>query len=275
MPCSIRWLLVDEFTTGEPDIPVAACTEIDGLFADTSGSRVGYPAASPAGSQARLIGCRPEQPLRAALDALARGVGAPGGALWRRRVSASVYSVAEDGIAVRVPGLCGLHASVTTARPSRLGEGLLDISFDAPVSCPMPTGASQIWNLWRAGRPSVPGLWTGYDSVLRHEWSRAGLAHHLPGAADRPVGTTYHLDGRSVTDLAGFYCAIGEAVNGPGGYFGWNGDALHDCVTGGWGAARPFRLVWHDAAVAREHLGATLDQVLRWLTQDGVETELR
>ena len=275
----LRWLLVDEFTMGEPDTAVAVCTEIDGLFVDRPGPRVGYPAASesPAlvGSRARLIGCRPGQPLRAALDALGRGAGAPGGARWRRRVSASVYSVAEDGAVVRVPGLCGLHASVTAARPSPLGGGLLDVSFDAPVTCPIPSGASRIWDLWRAGRPPRLGLWAGYDSVLRHEWSGAALAHHRPGAADRPAGTTYHLDGLNVTDLAGFYCAVGEAVNGPGGYFGLNGDALHDCVTGGWGAARPFRLVWHDAAVAREHLAATFDQVLQWLTQDGVETELR
>jgi hypothetical protein len=79
--------------------------------------------------------------------------------------------------------------------------------------------------------------------------------------------------------------AIGEAINGPGGYFGWNPSALHDCVIGGWGAAHPFSLIWHNAAVARTHLAAadgrdaasavTLDEILQWLTEDGVEVELR
>jgi RNAse (barnase) inhibitor barstar len=277
----LRWLLVDEFTMmNVPGTAVAVCADVDGLFVgEPTVPGIGCPAASGlsglAAGPARLIGCRPGQPLRAALDALARGAGAPGGALWRRQVSASIYSVAEDGTAVHLPGNCGLHASVTAACPSPLGEGLLDVTFDAAITDPMPCGASQIWELWRAGRPTKPGLWVDYDSGLRHQWSGAALAHHQPGTPDKPAGTTYHLDGLNVTDLAGFYCAIGEAINGPGGYFGWNADALHDCLIGGWGAARPFRLIWHDASIARAHFPAAFDQVLQWLTQDGIVVELR
>ncbi|WP_233579381.1 barstar family protein [Verrucosispora sp. FIM060022] len=111
------------------------------------------------------------------------------------------------------------------------------------------------------------------------------LAHRID-AADRPPGTTYDLDGRYVTDIEGFYCAIGEAVNGPGGYFGWNLDALHDCLRGGFGARTPFRLVWHDSAVARAHLVAgcdgrrlapatILDDLLDILAAHQVEVDLR
>jgi len=53
------------------------------------------------------------------------------------------------------------------------------------------------------------------------------------------------LDGRHITDEDGFYCALGEAVNGPGGYFGWNLDALNYCLRGHWGAQAPFTLHWH------------------------------
>ncbi|MFD9242801.1 barstar family protein [Streptomyces sp. NPDC059556] len=42
----------------------------------------------------------------------------------------------------------------------------------------------------------------------------------------------------------------GEAVNGPGGYFGWNLDALDDCFFGGWGAAPAFTLFWGSSAEA-------------------------
>jgi hypothetical protein len=38
----------------------------------------------------------------------------------------------------------------------------------------------------------------------------------------------YHLDGRYVTDDDGFYRAIGEAVNGPGGWFGGDLFWLHE-----------------------------------------------
>jgi hypothetical protein len=273
---ALRWLLLDEYTTGEPDTVVALCADIDGLFVDAPSSP---PATSP---PVTLLGCRPEPKLSRALDALARGARTHGGASRRRWITASILSVAEDGSAT--PVIDGyLGAAVTAAVPSALGEGLLDVTFDAGIVDPMPAGAREIWELWRTGGPAEPGGWGCYDPLLRHHWSGAALAHHRRGAADRAAGTAYHLDGRHVTDLAGFYCAIGEAVNGPGGYFGWNGDALPECVTGGWGATRPFRLVWHDSAVALRHWGrdrrpdgdATVEDVLVWLSEDGVDVELR
>ncbi|MEU8048522.1 barstar family protein [Micromonospora haikouensis] len=109
---------------------------------------------------------------------------------------------------------------------------------------------------------------------------------HRTDAPDRPAGVTCDLDGRFVTDVEGFYCAIGEAINGPGGYFGWNLDALDDCLSGRFGAQTPFRLVWHDSAVAREHLvtgydrrllgpATTLEYLLDMLAAHQVEIDLR
>lgn len=274
-PVPLRWLLVDDQTTGEQDVVIAECAEIEGLFVD-SGS---------AGSGTTLLGCRPHPPLRRALDALARGAGNPGGALRRRWVNASVHSVDQHGDVTRVLG-ADLRGSVTGLRASALAADLLDVTVDSAISDPMPGAARQIWDLWRVGRPSEPGLWAGYDRELRHHWSGAALVHHRVDVSDKPAGSTYHLDGRNVTNVEGFYCAVGEAVNGPGGYFGWNGNALHDCLTGGWGARRPFRLVWHDAAVARTHLTAIFEsqpstpltefeQILHWLAEDEIDVELR
>ncbi|WP_204016947.1 barstar family protein, partial [Sphaerimonospora thailandensis] len=92
-------------------------------------------------------------------------------------------------------------------------------------------------------------------------------------------------------DIEGFYCALGEAINGPGGYFGWNLSALDDCLRGQWGAAPPFRLIWHDADVARRHLvlgydrpaydqrswgpAITLQDLLDIFTDRGAEVDLR
>jgi RNAse (barnase) inhibitor barstar len=255
------WLLADEYRMGEPDMAIAVCTDIEGLFAD-------------APQTAMLLGCLPKPPLRDALDALARGAGNPGGALSRRRIGASIFSVAEGGVATAVVN-ASLHASVTGVRPSALGHDLLDVTFDTAIANPMPSGARQIWDLWRAGRPTELGLWAEYARELRHQWSGAALAHHPSDQLDKPAGTTYRLAGRNITDEEGFYCAIGEAVNGPGGYFGWNADALHDCVSGGWGATWPFRLVWHDVNVARTHARGAFDQLFRLLTEDGIDVDLR
>lgn len=52
--------------------------------------------------------------------------------------------------------------------------------------------------------------------------------------------------------------ALGEAVNGPGGYFGGCLAALDDCLRGTFGYTAPATLLWRDAATAREHLSRTL-----------------
>ncbi|MFC9250074.1 barstar family protein [Amycolatopsis thailandensis] len=109
---------------------------------------------------------------------------------------------------------------------------------------------------------------------------------HTLSAPDGPPGTAYDLDGRFVTDIEGFYCAIGEAINGLGGYFGWNLDALKDCIRGGFGAQTPFRLVWHESAVARVYLVAddsrrrlgsaiTLEYLVDMLATYRIEIDLR
>ncbi|GGU90411.1 hypothetical protein GCM10010182_01230 [Actinomadura cremea] len=75
---------------------------------------------------------------------------------------------------------------------------------------------------------------------------------------DRSPGHAYELDGRHVTDEPALYLALGEAVNGPGGYFGGCLEAVHDCLGGTFGYTAPATLVWRDAATAREHLSQTL-----------------
>jgi RNAse (barnase) inhibitor barstar len=63
------------------------------------------------------------------------------------------------------------------------------------------------------------------------------------------------IRGERVTTLESFYEEIGEAVNGPGGYFGANLDAVHDCLYGGFGVEPPFSVVWENSRVSREALG--------------------
>ncbi|MCP3136381.1 barstar family protein [Pyxidicoccus xibeiensis] len=63
------------------------------------------------------------------------------------------------------------------------------------------------------------------------------------------------LQGRFIEDLSSFFCSMGEAVNGAGGYFGWSLDSLQDCCVGGFGVAPPFIVRWEGAAASRRALG--------------------
>lgn len=68
------------------------------------------------------------------------------------------------------------------------------------------------------------------------------------------------LDGRDVVDLASFFCALGEAVEGPGG---WIGSAFISVSTilelRAEQTGQPLRVRWTHAEVARQHLTRTVD----------------
>ncbi|MGI5241899.1 barstar family protein [Dactylosporangium sp. CA-139066] len=200
-------------------------------------------------------------------------------------LSAEVCLVGDDGAVVRLVGY-EVTGTVVAVAPSGLGDGLVDVTVSSDPREPHPAAARGVVERWRGGRPGERNLWGPYDRALRHEWLGLALSHAGTAAPDRAAGATYELDGRFVTDIEGFYCAIGEAINGPGGYFGWNLDALDDCFAGGFGARPPFRLVWRDAAVARGHLvegydrhrygpAITLDHLLAILTEHRIDVELR
>ncbi|WP_346105580.1 barstar family protein [Nonomuraea maheshkhaliensis] len=129
---------------------------------------------------------------------------------------------------------------------------------DSPQS-----GARHIWERWRTARPDQINQWAVYGSKDRREWLTivGRSSFRQTGPVDRPAGRVYYLDGAHVTDETSFYLAVGEAINGPGGYFGWNLDALNDCLYGGFGATTPFTLVWSDSPVARRSLSRILEQV--------------
>ncbi|WP_329597642.1 barstar family protein [Streptomyces pseudovenezuelae] len=204
-------------------------------------ARVSEVADEPMEPPLRLLGCSPQGALCTALDAGEEDLG-----------HAKVLRVDTSGRPLQTAAEGELRAWIPSAR----GPGLVDLTLDLWSERP-PIAAGAVWELWAEGRPTEPNLWARCDHGGRKFWLRTALDNHEHGGHDRPPGTTYHLDGRHITDLPGFFCALGEAVNGPGGYFGWDLDALNDCLTGHWGATPPLRLVWHDSDVARRGLALT------------------
>ncbi|MFG1891491.1 hypothetical protein ACGFIR_26915 [Micromonospora sp. NPDC049051] len=242
---------VEETLAGE-------CGDIAGLFHER-------PDAWPPGPPLTLLGCLPGP------------TGSIEAELAHVRVDGTIHKM---GWGQRV---CG---SVVATRPSVLGDDLVDIRLDVRIPEPMAANDRPLWDMWRAGGPTEPNLWAKLDRSDRYLWVRAAELHRSHGP-DKPAGTVYHLDGRYVTDYDAFYCAMGEAVNGPGGWFGGDPFWLHENVaTGGGGATPGFRMIWHHSEVARTHLvsgydrkswlpAVTFDDLVRYLTEDGVQLELR
>lgn len=152
-----------------------------------------------------------------------------------------------------------LCITVSAWYPSPLGAGLIDLELEGELSAPVPEQARPLWERWLAGPPRTPGAWAGLGTRARWDWLDHVRGRPRPGTgAGRPWGRAYVLDGRHITDVPGLYLALGEAFNGPGGYFGANVDALADCLGGGFGHTGPTTLLWRDCAVAREHLAQAL-----------------
>lgn len=71
----------------------------------------------------------------------------------------------------------------------------------------------------------------------------------------RPSGSIVVVDAAHITSLDDFFCALGDAVQGSGGYFGRSLLSLEDCLVGGFGMTPPWTL--HVRGVG--HLETTLD----------------
>jgi RNAse (barnase) inhibitor barstar len=140
-------------------------------------------------------------------------------------------------------------------------------STDRPIAC---------WadmNIKKATFPFPPGShgeWRGLDETGRRQW--LDCAHHCVFCDPSEVvhskspGRVVVLEGAIIDDLLGFYCAIGEAVNGPGGYFGRSMQGFDDCLFGDFGLEYPYTIVWKESDRSKRSLGS--QALLRFLAEE-------
>lgn len=104
--------------------------------------------------------------------------------------------------------------------------------------------ALDIWEIWRQSPPTSINLWSSFSMEQREGWLEVVRINfkRTSDQQDEKLGSYFLLDATYVTDSTSFFCAIGEAINGPGGYFGFDFMSLKDCLCGGYGAAPPFNI---------------------------------
>ncbi|WAU83209.1 hypothetical protein O1Q96_28090 [Streptomyces sp. Qhu-G9] len=167
---------------------------------------------------------------------------------------------------------------------SAAGASRVDLTLDVSCDDFRSSAARAAHELWSAGPPTEPNRWAALDSAGRAAWSRAAQHNSAARRGPEPLpNATYHLDGRHITDSGGFSLALGETMNGPGGYFGDCFGTIEYCLEEGHGGRRPFTLVWHDHHIARACLGRTplthdaspsFEQILEFFAQHRVDVLL-
>ncbi|MFE3175377.1 barstar family protein [Amycolatopsis sp. NPDC059090] len=116
--------------------------------------------------------------------------------------------------------------------------------------------AQEIWARWSRGS-ILPREWMQYPTAQHRDWMHVVQnAWFTSGKNALRYGTgDIVIDGRGLSSEASFYCAIGEAANGPGGYFGSNLDALEDCLRNGSVSGHRYSVVWNAVETSRRVLG--------------------
>ncbi|MDH6116066.1 RNAse (barnase) inhibitor barstar [Kitasatospora sp. GAS204A] len=214
----------------------------------------------------RLLGVAPQGGLRAAVERIGT----------RGAVAGNANLVLLDVAGAEMGEYFVNDVTVQAVGSAADGDGLVDLTVRLWCANALPH-AGWPWELRRTGSLDRPGLWRSLGPSGRRGWLSVALFHQAYRAVpEQPPGAVYQLDGRHMVDEDSFYCALGEAVNGPGGYFGWNLSALDDCAGGRWGATPPFTVEWRHSEAARSRLAAPfLAEVLEIFEEHGVSVLLR
>ncbi|MDG4828512.1 barstar family protein [Solwaraspora sp. WMMD1047] len=120
--------------------------------------------------------------------------------------------------------------------------------------------AARVWARWTSGTALHAGEWLRWPNGCHDDWLH--VVQNSWFSTGRRAGRYGHeeeveIHGSRMATVSGFYCELGEAVNGPGGYFGSNLDALADCVSSNYGGGRLVRVNWRGADTSRQILGVS------------------
>lgn len=122
-----------------------------------------------------------------------------------------------------------------------------DLTLRARSSSPNFGLELAIWRQIPAHGITDKNRWRQLDPARQRAWSLVMLRHFKETPAHIAANDDVVLNGDLIDDYPSFFCAIGEAANGPGGYYGSNLDALVDCLRGDFGRRPPFKLIWKNA----------------------------
>ncbi|MEV6908247.1 barstar family protein [Amycolatopsis sp. NPDC051071] len=150
-------------------------------------------------------------------------------------------------------------------------RALVDIRLSGFFHRVPTVGAEGLWEDRRQGVPLEVAEWKVLSEIDRIAWLEVAriMASSSQGVDDLS-GKTFVLDGEVIADSSSFYCAFGELVNGPAGYFGSDVNSLADCLSGGFGVVPPFTVAWKASSHSATLMGDDFDEITALFTERGV-----
>ena len=124
------------------------------------------------------------------------------------------------------------------------------------------SGELDVWKMYFQDTIKTPQLWKKLSEENKEGWLVVSYNCQQNIKIKDKDNLIVKLDGELIDTELDFYCALGEAVNGIGGYFGFGLDGLHDCFCGGFGVGKPFTLIWENHDYSKRNLGNYFDSII-------------
>jgi RNAse (barnase) inhibitor barstar len=166
----------------------------------------------------------------------------------------------------------GLINIIEASRDAAVTHAEVILSFRG-YHCPFAY-AGEIWKRWHHGPPRQRDEWRALPAHKHESWLHVTqMAWFSSGRSATRYSRehSYIIHGGELPNIHSFYCALGEAMNGPGGYFGSSLDGLDDCLTQSATSAGPFSLFWRHFNQSVESLQQdVVDDLLALFRDHGV-----
>ncbi|MDO3413315.1 hypothetical protein QWJ34_26420 [Saccharibacillus sp. CPCC 101409] len=155
----------------------------------------------------------------------------------------SMRIVAQNRKGQQLTELYGAPSGTIDWRQREFEQGKVDWELDFLFSSRPSAEALQVWKLWENGLPLRANEWVDLSAELQSGWLEAvrikGYSEAEYVRGDAPI----EIDMRGVRDRNTFFLALGEAMIGPGGYYGHEALSLDDLLCCEPGLPAPDKLV--------------------------------
>ncbi|MFN1216346.1 barstar family protein [Chryseobacterium kwangjuense] len=124
-----------------------------------------------------------------------------------------------------------------------------------------PPGYHKAWKMRLKNEITEKNIWKSFRKEELQGWLVYAL--HTTRIDGEKENISIHIDGNEFHNLDGFFCTLGEEVNGIGGYFGRGIYAFSDCMRGDFGVKSVSELTWKNHQRSKKLFKTKFDEILQ------------